>query len=50
MELHTTYTLDLEDIISNYKWTFETLESRSHIICPTDIITYTELDVLLAIF
>ena len=47
---YVTYTIDLEGHINYYRWNSKALESSSHIILPTDIITYIELDVLLAVF
>lgn len=50
MSPYTSYTVDLEGNINYYRWNSKSLESSSHIICPTDIISYIELDVILAIF
>jgi len=47
---YSTYTVDLEDVIRNYEWNSKTIESHSFIMGESDLITYTELDVLLAIF
>lgn len=50
MDKYITYTVDLEDIIRYYEWKSKTIGSNSFVMGVSDIITYTELDVLLVIF